>query len=236
VAPTTIPPVVDTLIAGKPAIAAGFQKGDSITAVDGVAVHEWNDVLREVSAKPGAAITVDVVRGGAPVSMRVTTEAQDEPDSATGASRKVGRIGMGPLVRAVGPIEAVQLGATGTVRMAGQVVGVVRGLLKGSVGVDQLGGPIAIARVSVQQAKRGWEDLFGLIAFLSINLAVLNLLPVPILDGGQILVTVAEGVRGKPLTIRTREWLMRAGVAFILVLFTVVMFNDLKSLLSSLWK
>jgi regulator of sigma E protease len=133
----------------------------------------------------------------------------------------------------VGFGEAMTLGARGTVRMGTEVINVVRGLFGGTVGVDQLGGPIAIARASVATARSGWEPLFTLIAFLSINLAVLNLLPVPILDGGQIIVTVAEGVRGKPFTLKTRENLMKAGVALILVLFSVVMFNDIKSLVTS---
>jgi regulator of sigma E protease len=114
--------------------------------------------------------------------------------------------------------------------MGGQVIGVVQGLFRGTVAVKTLGGPIAIARASVSEAKAGMVNLLSLIAFLSINLAVLNLLPVPILDGGQILITVTEGVRGKPFSVRTRENLMKAGVAFILVLFSIVMFNDIKSL------
>ena len=119
--------------------------------------------------------------------------------------------------------------------MGGSVLGVLGGLFRGTVSVKTLGGPIAIARVSVQAAQSGLEPLFTLIAFLSINLAVLNLLPVPILDGGQVLITVVEGIRGKALGDRVRDVLMKAGLAVIATLFVFVMFNDLKALVLSIF-
>jgi regulator of sigma E protease len=230
--------VVDTILPGRPAEAAGFAKGDSVIAVDGKAIGEWTDFQRELSNRPGQTIGVTVTRAGETKTLTVTTEPVELTDSTTGEKRTVGRIGIGPRQiattrRDVSVGEASVLGFAATRNMAVKVVDVVQGLFRGSVGVDQLGGPIAIARASVQTARSGMEDLFTLIAFLSVNLAVLNLLPVPILDGGQIIVTVAEGLRGKAFTIKTRENLMKAGVAFILVLFSIVMFNDLKSLVKS---
>jgi regulator of sigma E protease len=233
-----VPAIIDTVIAGRPAAAAGFAKGDSVVSIEGAAVGEWSDFQRALTERPGQTISVTVARAGEQKVLSVTTESVEMRDSTTGQKRQVGRIGIGPRQpattrREVSLGEATSLGVTATVNMGTKVIDVVRGLVGGSVGVDQLGGPIAIARASVQTARSGMEDLFTLIAFLSINLAVLNLLPVPILDGGQIIVTVAEGVRGKAFTIRTRENLMKAGVAFILVLFAVVMFNDIKSLVQT---
>jgi regulator of sigma E protease len=112
---------------------------------------------------------------------------------------------------------------------------VLAGLLRGTVSVKTLGGPIAIARVSVTAAQTGLEPLFTLIAFLSVNLAVLNLLPIPILDGGQVLITIAEGLKGKPFTDRTRENMMKVGLALIAALFMLVMFNDIKALVLSIF-
>ncbi len=233
-----VPAVVDSVVAGRPAAVAGFQRGDSIVSVDGRPVHHWVDFLTAVSNRPDATLAVGIVRDGAPLTLSVHAEARQEPDPATGVPRTVGRIGMAAVNRVtrerVGLAEAAVLGWRATWTMAGAVTGVLRGLFQGTVGVETLGGPIAIARTSVAAAKTGLEALLTLIAFLSINLAVLNLLPVPILDGGQVLVTLAEAVRGKPLTVRTREWLMKAGVAVILVLFTVVMFNDIRSLVARL--
>jgi regulator of sigma E protease len=237
VAPPSVAAVVNTVVPGRPAERAGFKPGDSVVAVNDVVIREWPDFLREVTARPGQLLSVGVVRSGAPMTLSVTPDSMQEPDSATGAMRTVGRIGMGPLVRAIRkPVslgQAASLGTSWTWARGAEVVGILKGLFSGSVSVKQLGGPIAIARGSVAAAKSGVEELFGLIAFLSINLAILNLLPVPILDGGQILVTLAEGARGKPFTLRTRENLMKAGVAFILVLFSIVMFNDISSLVKS---
>ena len=234
---SVVPAVVDTVVAAKPAAAAGFQKGDSVVSLDGTSIRNWSEFLEGVSARPGATMTVGVVRGGAPVSLTVTAESRIEPDPGRGAPRTMGRIGMGPVNRVirepVGFGQSVGLGWRSTVSMAGAVTGVLGGLFRGTVGVETLGGPIAIARTSVAAAKTGFEPLLTLIAFLSINLAVLNLLPVPILDGGQILLTLAEGVRGKPFSIRVRELFLKLGVALILVLFAIVMFNDLRSLVRS---
>jgi regulator of sigma E protease len=113
--------------------------------------------------------------------------------------------------------------------MAGTIVGFVHGLIVGRVSVKQLGGPIAITRASVSAARSGFEDLFSLIALLSINVAVLNLFPIPILDGGQILITIAESVKGRPFSLRTREYIQRFGLVAIALLFLIVMYNDTRA-------
>jgi len=95
--------------------------------------------------------------------------------------------------------------------------------------VRELGGPIAITRVAVSQARKGLDDLFALIALLSINVAVLNLLPIPILDGGQILINVLESAKGSPFSMRTREYILRFGLFAIALLFAIVMYNDTRA-------
>jgi regulator of sigma E protease len=127
--------------------------------------------------------------------------------------------------------ESTVAGWNATWNMGGAVIRVVGGLLTGQVSMSQLGGPITIGRVSVEAAKSGLESLWSLIAFLSINIAVLNLLPIPILDGGQILMNVAEGIKGSAFSARTREYIMRAGLVAIALLFALVMFNDVKGLI-----
>lgn len=235
-----VPAVVDSVVADRPAQRAGFVRGDSIVSVGAVPIRHWGEFLREVTSRPGEPLKIGIVRAGAPLSLDVSVESRTEPDPNTGAPKTVGRIGMGPVDRYIheniGLGEAASLGWQSTWRMAGAVTGVLGGLFQGTVSVKTLGGPIAIARTSVAAAKTGWESLLTLIAFLSINLAVLNLLPVPILDGGQIIMTVAEGVRGKPLSIRFRENAMKVGVGLILMLFAVVMFNDIKALVLSFIK
>lgn len=235
-----VPAVVDSVVAGQPAARAGFQRGDSVVSVDGQRIAHWVDFLTAISSRPDSNVAVGIVRAGEQVTLMVTPEARREPDPVSGVPRLVGRIGLGPVNRAVrdeiGLGEAAVLGWRTTWSMAGAVTDVLGGLFRGTVSVQTLGGPIAIARTSVAAAKTGMESLLTLIAFLSINLAVLNLLPIPILDGGQIVMTLAEAVRGRPLTLRVRENFMKVGVALIVVLFSIVMFNDVKALVLRFWQ
>ena len=229
-----VPAVVDSVVAGRPAERAGLQRGDSIVVIDGTPVKEWQDLLEKVSASAGTAITIDVVRGGEHKLLTVVPEARDVENQLTGRPEKVGRIGAGPRARlAREPMafaDAVSGGWNATWAKAGGIVMVVRGLFTGAVPTSQLGGPIQIAEVSVQAAQGGLETLLSLIAFLSINVAVLNLLPVPILDGGQILLNVLETAKGSAFSARTREYILRAGLVAIALLFALVMFNDIKGL------
>ncbi|MCE9600784.1 MAG: site-2 protease family protein [Gemmatimonadetes bacterium] len=226
-------PVIDTVVAGKPAALAGMQTGDSVVAIDGKPVTRWDEVLDAVSAAPGKAITIGVVRGIGRETVVMTPEAQ-EVATATGEKRVVGRIGVGVRQNIVRePVtagEAVRGGWTLTWAMAGNVVKTLGNLFSGQVSVSQLGGPVEIARSSVAAAQTGGESLWMLIAFLSINLAVLNLLPIPLLDGGQILLQVAESVWRKPFHPMVKEWYARIGLVAIGALFLTVTFNDLKRL------
>lgn len=232
-----VPAVIDSVVAGRPAERAGLQSGDSIVAVDGTPVRTWTEVVERVSASPGRQLNLSVVRsgGGEPRILTMTPELAEEPDLITGDPMPVGRIGAGPQNRTLrdrlNPIAAVAAGWEATWVMTGLVGRVVGGLVTGRVSVNQLGGPIAIATTSVQAARGGLETLFRLVAFISINLAVLNLLPIPILDGGQMLVTIAESIKGSPFSLVARERLARVGVLAIALLFVLVMFNDLKRLL-----
>jgi regulator of sigma E protease len=235
-----VPAVIDSVVAGKPAAAAGLQRGDSVMAINGAAVRTWSDVIAAISASPEKPLFMDVSRAGATVTLTMTPEAQTVPSGPTGKPERVGRVGVGPQNKeGHDPMplgECVVAGWHATWAMAGSVVGVLGGLFQGSVHVSALGGPIAIARESVKAAKGGLEQMFTLIAFLSVNLAVLNLLPIPILDGGQILMTVGEGLRGRPFSDRSREWFMRIGLGLIGLLFATVMFNDIKGLVVSFLK
>ncbi|MBI1809656.1 MAG: RIP metalloprotease RseP [Gemmatimonadetes bacterium] len=235
-----VPAVVDSLVAGMPAQLAGLQHGDSIVALNGARIKSWSDMAQVVSASAGTPVAFEIARGTQRLTVQLVPVAQEVPNPVTGKAERAGKVGAWPMNRVasepIGFGEAVRSGWHATWAMGGSVLGVLGGLLRGTVSVSTLGGPIAIARTSVAAARSGVESLFTLIAFLSINLAVLNLLPVPILDGGQILVTVAEGVKGKPFSDRTKEWIMRAGLALIGLLFVTVMFNDLKSLVLSFMK
>jgi regulator of sigma E protease len=237
------PTVIDTLVVGKPAARAGLLKGDSVVAVDGVPVKTWSDIIAKVGVDTARQVRFEVARGSQRLTFSMQPEIIETRDSATQRVTRAGKIGIGSLtpdnignraVRSSMSIgESITSGWYATWQMGGSVLGVLGGLFKGTVSVKTLGGPIAIARTSVAAAKTGLESLFTLIAFLSINLAVLNLMPVPILDGGQVLLTIAEGVKGSAFSDRTRENFMRVGLVAIGALFLIVMFNDLKGLVTS---
>jgi regulator of sigma E protease len=229
-----IPAVVDSVVAGRPAERAGLERGDSIIAVDGTPVRRWDEVTRRISTSAGQEIALDVVRGGRTVTVRVTPELRSDTTDI-GTLAEVGRIGAGA-TRTVAREsmsfgESAVAGWHATWSMGTSVIRVVGGLVSGEVSMSQLGGPITIGRVSVEAAKSGLEALWSLIAFLSINVAVLNLLPIPILDGGQILMNLVEGAKGSAFSARTREYIMRAGLVAIALLFALVMFNDVKGLI-----
>ena len=228
------PPVVDTVLEGRPAALAGLQRGDSIVAIDGSPVTEWQQLIDRVSASPGRTIALEFVRDGSRRTMSVRPEEREVQNELTGRKVRLGRVGAGPVRRfareQIPFADAVVIGSDSTWKQARGIVDLVRGIFAGDVSTSQLGGPIAIAQVSVQAARYGLETLFGLIALLSINVAVLNMLPVPILDGGQILLNVLEAAKGSAFSERTREYILRVGLVAIALLFVLVMFNDLKGI------
>jgi len=226
-------PVLDTIMKGDRADAAGFQRGDSVVSINGQPVRTWGDLVMSVIRSPERPLTFEVVRNGQPTTLRVTPKGEPGTDPETGDAREVGKIGAGPRTMArrepVSFGEAMSTGARATWVMAGSIVSIVKKLASGEVSMRQLSGPVGITRMSVEAARSGWETLVSLIALLSINVAVLNLLPIPILDGGQILINILEAAKGKPFSLRTREYILRFGLLAIALLFVVVMYNDTRN-------
>lgn len=227
------PAVIDSVVTGLPAAAAGMTTGDRIVAVNGQAVRTWEEVVDRVAPVTTGTVAVEVERGGQRLSVTLAPQATEIDDPVTGKKHLVGRVGMWPRdsIARVSPgvARSLTLGATATWGMTTNVLGVLRGLVSGEVSAKNLGGPIQIARVSVQAARRGAETLWSLIAFLSLNIAILNLVPIPVLDGGQILLVVAEAVKGKAFSGRTREMFARVGVLAVFALILLVTFNDLRA-------
>jgi regulator of sigma E protease len=228
-----IPPVIDSVFAGMPAARGGLRNGDSVVAVDGEPVSTWAQFVGRISGAPGRDVRVDVVRRSQRLQFRVRPESTQAEDPATGRVRTVGRIGAaaGDLSRRepVGIGEAVAAGWRATWFDARRIVRFVKKLVTGELSWRQLGGPIAITQASVTAARGGFEELFYLIAFLSLNVAVLNMLPIPILDGGQIVINAIESAKGSPFSLRTREYILRFGLLAIALLFVLVMFNDIQA-------
>jgi regulator of sigma E protease len=222
-------PVVAMVTPGKPAAVAGIQPGDSIAFLNGERLERWEVLLDRIGASAGAPLKLGIVRRGTPLDVMVTPAAEIAPDPRTGIKRRVGRIGMVAkegftpveFPRALGEAWAITLDK-GTA-----IFETLGALFSRGVGVSELGGPIAIAQVSVQAARGGIENLLALIALISINVAVFNLLPIPILDGGQIVLNVAEAIKGSAFSTQTRERILKGGLVIIAMLFVTVMFNDI---------
>jgi regulator of sigma E protease len=235
-----IPAVIDSAVAGRPAALAGLTRGDSVVAVNGEAVRTWSQVVERVAPVTNGSVTLRVVRAGTPRDVTLSPKPEQAQDPVTGTPKTVGRIGVLP--RAVEARERLSLGgalaegARETAFAATSVVRVLRGLFGGDVAVSNLGGPIAIARTSVQAARLGFEPLLRLISFLSVNIAVLNLLPIPVLDGGQVVINLLEAAKGSAFSLRTREYILRAGVAAVALLFVTVMWNDLARLAGDIFR
>jgi len=231
-----IPPVIGDVLPNSPASRAGLRARDSVVAIGGQPLHRWSELQERVGASAGASVPFEVIRDGRRVSLVLRPESTVVKDPVTKASRTVGKIGaVGADVTAREPMtfgESLTTGVQQTWTTATKIVDVVKGLLTGGVSPRQLGGPIAITRASVQAAQSGLESLFMLIALLSVNVAILNLLPIPILDGGQILLNVAEAAKGSPFSARTREYILRFGLVAILLIFALSTFNDVKDSLT----
>ncbi|HJQ54120.1 MAG TPA: M50 family metallopeptidase [Gemmatimonadaceae bacterium] len=224
----TLVPVAAAVTAGKPAAAAGIQAGDSIVSLNGHPLQGWETLLDSIGASAGRPIDLGVMRKGQPLHVTVTPAPEAVVDPATGRKETVGRIGV-MATEAFTPISAgAALGAAwGLTIDNGSKIFSALGALAHGVGVKDLGGPIAIAQVSVQAARNGIETLLLLVALISINVAVFNLLPIPILDGGQILLNVAETIKGSAFSTQTRERILKGGLLIIGLLFVTVMFNDI---------
>lgn len=231
-----LPPVIGDVVPGEAAAKAGFQAGDSIVAINGVAIGTWSQMVAIVADAAGKELTFEIARGGQRQSLRVTPRGMSTVHPRTGENAPdVGKIGAyAPDITTREPVgvgEAISLGSRTAWFWGTSIIGTVGQLVTRKVSMDQLGGPIAITRASVQAAKSGMETLFGLIGLLSINVGILNLLPVPILDGGQVVINLLESARGRAFSLRTREYILRGGLLFILLLFVLVMFNDTRAFL-----
>jgi regulator of sigma E protease len=228
------PPVIGQVVPDRPGAAAGVQVEDTIIAVNGEPVLQWTDLVSKIEARPDEDVTLTIGRPGGRVEVAAHTVVEEAPDSA-GVSRRVGKLGLGykldvrhepfPLGR------AVVLGAKQTAMMSTQIVRVVRGLFSGRVSTRGVAGPIGIGVMAGQAAQLGLASFLSLMAFISVNLAVLNLLPIPVLDGGQVVFLLGEAVLRRPLSMKLRERLTMVGLFMLLMLTVLAFSNDIRRLI-----
>ncbi len=230
-------PRIGYLVAGKPAAGAGIQEGDLITRINGEALPSWDALVAAVEGRIGEAIQLSIDRGGETIEIEVTPAEEEVSDPLTGKTRKVGRIGVGPKLETrrieLGVGAAIVEGGRETWDNGLRVLQFLKGMILGQVSPRQLGGPLLIGQASGQFARAGIVALLSFMAFLSINLAILNLLPIPVLDGGHLIFLLLEGVRGKPLSQALRLRLTQAGLFVLLGIMAFALINDLVRIVGS---
>jgi regulator of sigma E protease len=226
-------PVVGQVLPDRPAAKAGIQEGDTILAVDGRPVEQWYDLLEVLESNAGEPLKVTVARGGSRQTV-ILTPYLDSIPGPDGKSRPVGRIGValgtGLISEPLSLGEAVAEGWRAMIRSSTQIVRTVRGLFTGRISGDTVGGPILIGQLAGESARMGLDTFLGFMALISINLAILNLLPIPVLDGGQFLFLLAEAVIRRPLPLKLRERLTAVGMVLIVLLMGLAFSNDIRRL------
>jgi len=212
--------------------AAGLELGDRVVAIDGTKVSSFMDIPELVIPYPNKTVTLAVRRDGRELLVPVRIAEVIEKDRF-GNEARIGRLGIGAgkaEVIPVGPVEAVTLAAGQSIGVMKMMVTGIGQIFAGERSVKELGGPIKIAKYSGEQFSLGWAQFVGFVALISINLAFINLLPIPALDGGHLAFYAAEAVRRKPMDLRSQEWAFRTGLALVLALMLFVTINDLASL------
>jgi regulator of sigma E protease len=228
------PARVDTVQPNSAAQAAGFQPGDLIVSINGKKIETFTDMQRLVRTSAGQPLEIEVDRGGARMTLKATPALTEIKDNF-GNVHRIGVLGITgarePPVP-VNPLAAVKLGVEETWFVVERTLSYIGGVVVGKESADQLGGPIRIAQVSGQVATAGFVALIHLAAVLSISIGLLNLFPIPLLDGGHLLFYAIEAIRGRPLSDRAQEYGFRIGLAIVLLLMIFATFNDILHLAS----
>jgi regulator of sigma E protease len=230
---------VDAVQPGSAAATAGFQPGDLVLSIDGEKIDSFSDMQRIVSISSGETLKIVVERQGSELTLKATPQLKEIKDNF-GNVHRLGVLGISRSMAAgdikiqkLGPLPAVVLGAQETWFVVDRTMSYIVGVFAGREAADQLGGPIRIAQVSGQVASAGFVALIHLTAVLSVSIGLLNLFPIPLLDGGHLLFYVIEAVRGRPLSDRAQEVGFRIGLAIVVMLMIFATFNDILHLATS---
>jgi regulator of sigma E protease len=227
-------PILAELDPQGPAKAAGLQVGDRLVSLNGQALDDWQQLVDRVRALPGKPVDLMIERAGQTLEMPVKLAARGEGEARSGylGAGVQGVEWPAEMLREVsfGPLEAVGEGVKRTWTMSLLTLDSLKKMLFGELSVKNLSGPITIAKVAGASAESGLGDFLNFLAYLSISLGVLNLLPIPVLDGGHLLFYLIEWVRGRPLSERVQGWGMQIGISLVIGVMLLALVNDLSRL------
>ncbi|HKQ95945.1 MAG TPA: RIP metalloprotease RseP [Aestuariivirgaceae bacterium] len=233
-------PRVDNVQPGSPAEVAGIKPGDYIRRLNGSTISSFDDIQRIVMPRAGENIAVEVERAGQLLRFNVVPESR-AVDDGLGGKIRIGLMGVTHARESdqrydrKGPVDALTLGVVETWRIIEGSLHFIRRVVTGKESASQLGGPLAIAQVSGKAASLGFYELMRIAAMLSVSIGLINLFPVPMLDGGHLLYYGVEAVRGRPLGANAQEWGFRVGFALVLALMLFATVNDLARVFSSVF-
>lgn len=228
--------IIGDLSPGFPAEKADLKKGDQIIAINGIPIDSWRQMQSIISSSGGAELTISIRREGEVFEVNLTPQfvedknhlGQVEKRYLIGISNQPMDIPQADLVtKRLNPIKAAVESFKRTYSICALMIRSVVKMIDGSIPKENLGGPIMIAKLAGDQAKQGIDKLIQFIAFISINLAILNLLPIPVLDGGHLLFFAIEGIKGRPVNLKVREVAQQVGLFILILLMILVFYNDI---------
>lgn len=219
-------PIITKVVPESPAAVAGMEDGDLVTNINGTTISEWNDLVAIVQESPKESLTVDVERDGAPLTLTMIPEVIEQDGVEYG---QIGVQYASPMERIVNPLEAAWYGAVSTYEWTIRIFEALGDLITGQFSLDKLNGPVGIYKTTEMVAEDGVFQLMHWAAMLSINLGIMNLLPLPALDGGRLMFFAVEAVRGKPIDSQKEGMVHFVGIMLLMALMVAVTWNDIQN-------
>ena len=222
--------IIGEVVSGNSADKAGLKSGDEIISINNQSINKWIDLQTVLRPIPNSQIDVNIIRDGKELNFSFTTSSNFIPNQ--NGIDTIGVIGIVPVTiyQPITLTESLNYGLNGTLNSFGMIMLTFKMLGNGSASISDLGGPIMIGKIAGEAAETGWMPLLTLMALISVNLAFLNILPIPGLDGGQIFIILIEAIIRKPLSLKARLAVQQLGMVFLLMIMVTVMFNDISRL------
>jgi len=228
-----IPATVKELSEDGAAIRQGMKVGDRIVSINGVAMKDWFDVVDVVQKSPEKLLNIAVDRKGQIVNLQVMPQGQRDNmgnvSGVLGVKSDVGKITIPNEYKQTiqySPLEALGVAVDKTVQLSNMIFNSIVKMVRGLIGLDNLSGPITIAKVAGQSAEMGWQTFISFMALMSVSLGILNLLPIPMLDGGHLVYYFIEAIRGKPVSEQIQIFGLKVGMVLLGSMMLLALFND----------